>query len=197
MPALLQKIINEISCPLVPWAEHLSRWIGENGRKQDVTFAKRSRRQEAVAPEIVLPGKKRTGYPEVTILWDTSGSMNGTESEILAEVSGIIDGLGLRVRLIVCDCEIHADLEGLEDTRQVFESVIGGGGSSFCPAFERLAEEGNNSVVVAFTDGYIDVPSIQPPDLNGVLWVITEGGQRPAPWGVGLRIDKKGYGTIE
>ena len=197
IPGGLMKILNEIRNPLVPWKELLSRWMGENGRKLDVTYRKRSRRSEAVSADVVLPGQKRTGFPEVTILWDTSGSMNGTETEILAEVAEIVEGLGLRVRLIVCDCAIHADVEGLEDVRTIFDVISGGGGSSFTPAFQKLAEEGNTSVVVAFTDGYIDVPSMQPPDLNGVLWVITEGGVRPAPWGEALRIDSKGYGVME
>lgn len=196
LPGALKRVLDEIKDPRVPWQEMLSRWVGENGKRRDTTYTRRSRRSDSVPNDIVLPGQKKMGFPDVTILWDTSGSMTGTENEILGEVAEIMEGLGLTVRLIICDCTIHADQSGLDEVDKLFDLVSGGGGSSFSPAFERLHEEGNNSVVVAFTDGYIDVPPAVPPDLAGVLWVITEGGQRPCSWGDALRIDDKGFAKL-
>ena len=86
-----------------------------------------------------------------------------------------------------------ADVEGLDKTEDVIPHILGGGGSDFSPAFDRLRGEGNTSVVVAFTDGYISVPSTQPETLKGVLWVITDRGQRPCSWGAGIKLDKDGY----
>jgi predicted metal-dependent peptidase len=191
LPAGVQKILDELLDPKVHWSTVLSQWLGENAGKQDFTYQRPSRRSESVGE--ILPGILRSDLPDVTILWDTSGSMSGQEVAILSEVADIVDELGLTIRLIVCDCTIHADVDRIDNVEALIPHVKGGGGSSFTPAFDRLAEEGNTSVVVAFTDGYIDVPALQPDSLKGVLWVITDRGQRPASWGRAIQLDKDGY----
>ena len=87
--------------------------------------------------------------------------------------------------------EYHS--EGIDTTEKVIPNIKGGGGSDFSPAFDRLRSEGNASVVVAFTDGYIGIPSTQPETLKGVLWVLTQNGVRPGPWGQAIKLDKDGY----
>jgi predicted metal-dependent peptidase len=141
----------------------------------------------------ILPGVMKTGFPDVTILWDTSGSMSGMMEPILTEVNEIVMELGLTVRLIVCDAAVHADVEGLNNVEDIAKNLKGGGGSDFNPAFDILAAEGNTSVVVAFTDGYISVPAAQPDCLKGVLWVLTERGHRPASWGRAIALDSDGF----
>ena len=191
LPAAVQKFLDELLDPKVHWSTVLSSWIGENAGKQDFTYQRPARRSESVGE--LLPGIHRTDLPDVTILWDTSGSMTGQETEILTEVADIVEELGLTIRLIVCDCSIHADVDKIDNVAALLPHVKGGGGSSFTPAFDRLAEENNTSVVVAFTDGYIDVPAMQPDSLKGVLWVLTYNGQRPASWGRAIMLDKDGY----
>lgn len=191
LPAGVQKLLDELLDPKVHWSTVLSQWLGENAGKQDFTYQRPARRSESAGE--MLPGVLRTDLPDVTILWDTSGSMNGQETAILSEVADIVDELGLSIRLMVCDCAIYADVDRIDSTEGVIPHVQGGGGSDFTPAFDRLSEEGNTSVVVAFTDGYIGVPQTQPESLKGVLWVITDRGQRPAPWGRAIQLDKDGY----
>ena len=191
LPGRLQQILDDIKDPKVSWQTVLSSWIGENAGKDDLTYMRPSRRSEAAGE--ILPGVRKNGLPDVTILWDTSGSMNGLASDILAEVGSIIGELGLTVRLMVCDTMVHADVDGLDKVEDVVPHVVGGGGSDFSPAFDRLRGEGNNSVVVAFTDGYISVPPSQPECLKGVLWVITDRGIRPCPWGQAIKLDKDGW----
>jgi predicted metal-dependent peptidase len=191
LPAGVQKLLDELLDPKVHWSTVLSQWLGENAGKQDFTYQRPARRSESVGE--LLPGVLRTDLPDVTILWDTSGSMTGQETAILSEVADIVDELGLTIRLIVCDCQIYADVDRLDNIEAVVPHVKGGGGSSFSPAFERLEGEGNTSVVIAFTDGYIEVPATQPEALKGVLWVITDRGQRPASWGRAIMLDKDGY----
>jgi predicted metal-dependent peptidase len=191
LPGSIQRIVDDIRDPKVSWQVVLGQWIGENAGKDDLTYMRPSRRSESAGE--LLPGIRRTGLPDVTILWDTSGSMNGTAAEILSEVASIVDELGLTVRLISCDCAIHADVDGIDTTDKVIPNIKGGGGSDFNPAFDRLLSEGNGSVVVAFTDGYIGVPPTQPETLKGVLWVLTQNGVRPGPWGQAIKLDKDGY----
>jgi predicted metal-dependent peptidase len=191
LPARLQAILDEIKDPKVSWQTVLSQWLGENGCKADTTYQRPSRRSEAAGE--ILPGVLKTGLPDVTILWDTSGSMNGLAGSILSEVASITGELGLTVRLIICDAAIHADVEGLDKPEDFIPHIAGGGGSDFGPAFDRLRGEGNTSVVVAFTDGYISVPPTQPECLGGVLWCLTEGGARPASWGQGIKLTRDGF----
>ena len=80
------------------------------------------------------------------------------------------------------------------DIEAVLPDIKGGGGSDFNPAFNVLVEENNNSVVLAFTDGFISAPAMQPDSLKGVLWCLTgEGTRRPVEWGRAITINKEGF----
>jgi len=191
LPAGIQKIVDELVDPRVDWKDVLSRWIGENGRRQDYTYRRPARRSESVGE--YLPSVQRFGCPHVTILWDTSGSMNGREKEILGDVQGICEDLGLTLRVMCCDTQVHSDVDNIEDALEVIPHIKGGGGSDFRPAFKRLEEESYTGVVVSFTDGYIDVPTLKPLTIKAVLWVLDEHDSDPTggKWGEVLRVNDK------
>jgi predicted metal-dependent peptidase len=191
LPGSVRRVLEDLRDPKVTWQTVLSQWVGENAGKNDFTYQRPSRRSESVGE--ILPGVMKTGFPDVTILWDTSGSMSGMMEPILTEVNEIVMELGLTVRLIVCDAAVHADVDGLNNVEDIAKNLKGGGGSDFNPAFDILAAEGNTSVVVAFTDGYISVPAAQPDCLKGVLWVLTERGHRPTSWGRAIALDSDGF----
>jgi predicted metal-dependent peptidase len=191
LPGSVRRVLEGLRDPKVTWQSVLSQWVGENAGKNDFTYQRPSRRSESVGE--ILPGVMKTGFPDVTILWDTSGSMSGMMEPILTEVNEIVMELGLTVRLIVCDAAVHADVDGLNNIEDIAQNLKGGGGSDFGPAFDILSREGNTSVVVAFTDGYIAVPAAQPESLKGVLWVLTERGHRPTTWGRAIALDSEGF----
>jgi predicted metal-dependent peptidase len=191
LPGSVQQLLRALRDPKVTWQSVLSQWVGENAGKNDFTYQRPARRSESVGE--ILPGVLKTGLPDVTILWDTSGSMSGMMEPILAEVNEIVSELGLTVRLMVCDAMLHADVDGLNNVEDIAKNLKGGGGSDFNPAFDVLSGEGNTSVVVAFTDGYINVPQSQPETLKGVLWCLTERGHRPTTWGRAIALDSEGY----
>jgi predicted metal-dependent peptidase len=191
LPAGLQKLIDEITDPKISWVDVLSRWVGENGRRADFTYRRPARRSDAIGE--ILPAMQKHGVDDLVVLWDTSGSMGGRETEILSEVIGICEDLSMALRVICCDAAVHSDQSDVEHPDDV--NVKGGGGSDFTPAFDLLHEEGYDGVVVAFTDGYIGVPSVKPPHLRDVLWVLWQardvdptGGK----WGETLIVDKDG-----
>lgn len=202
LPGGVQLMINELLNPKVWWADALSRWLGENGRKEDFTFRRISRRaagMRAVDIDAVLPGKVRYGVEDVVVLWDTSGSMWGRETEILSEIGGICDDLGLVIRIIICDAAIHADVKDVKSAIDAAPLAKGGGGSDFTPAFNLLQEEGCSAVVLAFTDGCIGVPSYMPPTLKDTVWVLWPRDIDPTggKWGVVLRVRDDGSSTFE
>lgn len=175
LPGRLQMIIDSILEPKIHWRDVLSRWVGENGRRSDYHYARPSRRSESVGE--LLPSLKKHSVSDVCVLWDTSGSMHGREVEILSECVGICEDLALSLRVICCDTQIHSDQFPVDRAEDV--DVKGGGGSNFCPAFSKLEEENFDGVVIAFTDGVIDVPVSMPVHIRGLLWVIWEGDVDP------------------
>ncbi len=192
LPAGLQKIVDAIKNPQIDWKDVLSRWIGENGRRQDYTYRRPARRSESIGE--YMPSLQRFGVEKVWILWDTSGSMNGREAEILGETQGICDDLGLTMKVIMCDAAIQGIVENVREAEDVAQEIKGGGGSNFIPAFDYLEEEQYDGVVVAFTDGYINVPPVKPHLIKEVLWVIGPNDVDPTvayggsnPWGEVLR----------
>lgn len=191
LPAGLRKMIENILDPRVPWTEVLSRWVGENGKRSDFSYLRPSRRSQAIGE--ILPSMRKNGVADVAVLWDTSGSMGGREQEILSEVIAICQDLDLTLRLITCDSDVHTDImvSAVEDLVE----VGGGGGSDFRPAFKLLEDDGFEGVILAFTDGYINVPEVQPNHTQGVLWVIWDGDVDPTGgrWGSVLNVDKDGY----
>lgn len=194
LPYGVKLLIDEIIDPKVPWAKIISHWLGEHAGDPDLTYLRPGRRSEAVGERLI--GSKRSLFPEVTVLWDTSGSMGGLEKDIFSEIQGICEDLDLGIRVIIIDAAIHADLEDVQEAQEIAASVKGGGGSDFNPAFHRLDEERNTSVVIAFTDGYIGVPSVQPESLKGVVWVLVGGQHDPTGgvWGQVLILDKEKNG---
>jgi predicted metal-dependent peptidase len=194
LPGGLRKLIDEMLNPKHHWADILSKWVGEHAGKPELTYQRPSRRSEAAGE--ILVGQRRRTHPDVTAIWDTSGSMNGEENRIFSEVGSICEELDLRLRVIIIDAAIHADLEDVQEAQEIAESVAGGGGSDFRPAFERLDEERNDSVVLAFTDGYISVPQMMPEMLQATLWVITDGGIDPTRgrWGQCMKLNKDDTG---
>lgn len=189
LPLGLQKIVDELVDPRVDWKDVLSRWIGENGRRQDYTYRRPARRSESIGE--YLPSLQRFGVADVVVLWDTSGSMNGREKEILGDVQGICEDLGIKVRVMCCDTQVHTDVEGIEDALEIIPHIKGGGGSCFRPAFEKLDKESYDGVMVCFTDGYIGVPNVKPMHLKAVLWVLAGSDIDPTggKWGEVLKIN--------
>lgn len=189
LPAGLMRLIEEFTDPKVDWREALARWVGENGRRQDYTYAKPSRRSESVGQ--YLPSLKKYGVADVTVLVDTSGSIGDDQlKEGLAEIQGVCEDLGIGVRAMIIDAALHDDVK-VEDAYELSQKLSGGGGSNFNPAFEKLQEEGYEGVVIAFTDGDICVPHDKPECIKGVLWCIYEGCHPPTQtWGETIEIPR-------
>jgi predicted metal-dependent peptidase len=170
LPAGFQKAVDELQENRVDWRDVLSAWIGEKGTNLDFSWRRLSRRSEAAG--CMMPGYMKYGLDDVVALWDTSGSMNGRETEILSELRAIIEDLGLTLRVICCDTAIHSDTHDVQQALDLIPHIKGGGGSDFTPCFTLLEEERYEGVVVAFTDGVIGIPATKPPLIKDVLWVI-------------------------
>jgi len=178
LPGSLRRLVDEITDPKVDWREQLQRWVGENGRLEDYTFSRPSRRSESVGQ--YMASSKEYGFAPICVMVDTSGSIGDRMlKEGLSEIQGVCEDLGIGVRAMIIDAALHSDVEDISDVQELAEHLSGGGGSNFNPAFEKLQTEGYDGVVIAFTDGDICVPAVKPENLRGVLWCIYEGCHSP------------------
>ena len=190
LPGTLRKLVDDLYEPAITWSEYVNNYVGEKAAGgAELTYRRPSRRSESVGE--MLPGRERRTQADVTIFWDTSGSMDGWERRILSEIDGMCQELNLSVRVLICDAEVHSDLEDCEEAADIIEGIAGGGGSDFRPAFRLLEEENDATLLIGLTDGYIGVPATMPPQLKGILWVITEGGEK-LPGGDNIVINAEG-----
>lgn len=186
LPDSLRIEIEGILTPEIPWAEKLSRWGGDRGRRDTRSYRRPARRK---VEGVILPSM-RANKPSVWALIDTSGSMVGELlRKVVSEIVGAFDSLGHISGVMTCDAQVQAVVEDPENVDEILEVLQGGGGSSFIPAFEALAEMNHQGPVVVGTDGQITVPEY-PPDGMDVVWLIPEHRwcQIPADWGDVIRV---------
>jgi len=165
----------------VPWRAVLAAFVvrAAGGSAQWLPPARRH-----VHRGVYLPSR-RVDKLRVAVAVDTSGSTTLYQATFVAELAGIISAFrDHELTLIACD-EIIGEVQVFSqdnpfDPKAV--SLPGGGGTSLCPPFEWLEENGTlPDVMVYLTDGLGDAPARQPP--WPMLWVLVPGGQPPAEWG--------------
>ena len=122
LPSGLMRLIEEFTEPKVDWREQLAKWVGENGRRQDYTYARPSRRSESCNQ--YLPSLKKYGVADITVFVDTSGSIGDTQlKEGLAEIQGVCEDLGIGVRALVIDADVHDDIK-VEDAYELSQKAL-------------------------------------------------------------------------
>lgn len=178
LPDVLNSYIENL-IPQVSWGEKLAQWTGDNYAGISYNYRRPSRREGAT--NCILAAADHGNAPNVTILWDTSGSMVSYLEMVWGELAGILGALRAPIRVILCDTEVKGDFQSLRDAEELAGEIRGGGGSDFTPAFDLVQRD--DSVIIAFTDGHITVPGASP--RNSVLWVVTPGGKDPTDghWG--------------
>ena len=154
----------------------------------DVSYRRPSRRSSA-SPDVVLPSPVRP-IPAVAVVVDTSGSMLDDElSTCLAEVDGIITGVGLRtvgVPVLACDAAVHAVSRVVSSSRVVLE---GGGGTDMGVGLAGAARlRPKPEVVVVLTDGHTPWPSAPPLGTRVVVGLVGRHVAAGPPWARTVRI---------
>lgn len=180
LPAGMERLVDGMLDPKIPWRSHLAEFLTHKS-KDDYTWKRANRRQlhrKIIAPSLYSEAMN------IAYVMDTSGSMGEKElAEGLAEVKEICASLpSFNLYIMGCDADVHyyehvtdwidIDIKGL---------CRGGGGTSFRPPFDKIAEEDVElDALVYFTDAYGDFP--EQPDYP-VLWVVMEGYSGEIPFG--------------
>lgn len=181
----LERLLDSWRRPVLPWRELLARFVTSSIHRQR-RWTPPNRRY--VSQGLYLPGWQREDELDVVVALDTSGSTQPYLGHFLGELVGIIASFGSwRLRLMMCDLEIRSDQTFGSDQPIDLQNLRfrGGGGTSFLPVFERLADT-PPKVLVFLTDGFGPAPDAAPP--YPVLWALLSDGVRPADWGESIKL---------
>ena len=189
LPAHLVNIVRAALRPQIRWQEVLAqfvtscyggsrRWLPPNRRHISQGLYLQSSRKERLQAAVAI---------------DTSGSTTADLPQFFSELTSLLNTFGdYELTVMQCDCEIQ-NVEKF-DAYNPFHSTdwkaYGHGGTDFRPPFVYVAEhsEIEPSCLIYITDGCGPAPDNPPP--YPVLWILTGGGEKPAPWGWDLRLRK-------
>lgn len=177
--ALIDRILEDIGTPQVPWTEVVRNMMSESSR-DDYTFQRPRRRY--VSQGIYLPSLHSDALGGLLIGTDTSGSMWGNPKE-LEQVAGELNAIVSDTRpefveVAYCDYAI-TKLDRFDRDEDVEFAPRGGGGTSFQPVFEHLENSDDDYVgVIYFTDMCADFSNLVDPGIP-VIWVATDARYVP------------------
>jgi len=185
LPANLDRKIEEILQPKLPWKEILARFITENARN-DYTWKQPNKRY--LYAGLYLPGLNVPTLGTIAVIIDTSGSISQNELNIFAsELHAILSIYpGTEIKVIYVDTQV-ANVETI-DINDFQLHARGGGGTDFKPGFAYLEKENIlPSCVIYFTDGYCN-SFPEPPDYP-TLWILTDKANFQPSFGEVIRME--------
>ena len=186
----LRRIVDELLTPQVDWRDHIRLLLTGRLGNHAEDWSRPNRRRLALAPIVILPGRRGYGCDTVAVGVDTSGSIGKRELlAFMSEVGGVLaDCRPKRIIVIGCDAAVHKveEVRSLEDVGVLArEGLGGGGGTDFRPVFQYL--EDNNirpETLVFLTDLMGRFPHEAP--AYPVVWAATTA--ITAPFGEHVRI---------
>ena len=181
-PGSLERLFGKLNAPRVNWQVLLRQFI-RLCRGGAYSWMRPNRK--FISRGLYLPGRQTKSFSGILAL-DTSGSTTETMPQFVAELTGLLRSFGkYDLTIIECDAMIQqiwtvSSNESMPDlTQHKFE---GGGGTDFAPVFDYIRDHHlAPNVLIFFTDGQGPCSENKPP--YPVLWMLTQGGVAPVPWG--------------
>jgi predicted metal-dependent peptidase len=172
LPAGLERMFNDLLNPKVDWREHIAALFARKVGSGSFDWRRPDRR--LIVRDIYAPGPSGHGAGTIVVGVDTSGSITPKVIDMFfAEMAGILEDLRPKRLLVMwCDAEVHRTDE-LEDAGDLpgirCKGAPGGGGTSFIPVFDEIAEMGiEPDALVYLTDGMGSFPQQAP--RYTVIW---------------------------
>jgi predicted metal-dependent peptidase len=188
LPAGIDRELDTAITPQLDWKSYLWRYLTQTPtdfQGFDRRFVGRGLYLETLQSESV----------QVYVAIDTSRSVRAAELQLLtAEVRGILGAYPhIKCDLYYVDRVAHGPYSLSSNSDLPLPQ--GGGGTSFVPFFDRVAESWDGqtqAVCIYLTDGYGEFPS--PPPALPTLWVVTPGGLdlTEFPFGEAVRLVASG-----
>jgi predicted metal-dependent peptidase len=179
LPGSMQKQLDELLNPCVPWHVLLRDFVEKTARN-DYDWTRPSRRY--IHRGFCLPSLVSEELPEIVIAIDTSGSIDRVAlSHFAAEASNVLGVYDTTIRVIYCDTKVHKEEVFTKADFPLKMDAQGGGGTDFRPVFKYVDKKGYTpACLIYFTDMYGDFPR-QEPDYP-VMW-LTATESQTAPFG--------------
>lgn len=150
----------------------------------DYSWSHPSRRH--IGRGVYLPGMESEGLPFGVLTIDSSGSVRDRLlMRYLGWVQAVIETHPAKLLILLHDTDVYAEQEWQPGEGDLVVGQVRRGGTSHKPAFERIAECGDEpAFVLAFTDLETEFPE-HPPGCP-VLWLTTKADEREVPFGTVL-----------
>lgn len=187
LPARIERLVDGLVNPQVPWWELLRSWLREQCA-DDWDFLCPALEYETSG--FILPSMNSERCGPIVFATDTSGSIDHAMlAQFQTEKQDCLDTMRpKRLVDIYCDASIHKVEEySVGDT--IAKQCPGGGGTDFRPVFkhiEKMAEP--VKALVYLTDLEGSFPSEPPP--YPVIWCVW-GSKTDAPFGVVVKCDTR------
>jgi predicted metal-dependent peptidase len=191
VPAGWQRWADDLLEPTVSWQRLLTsavrRGVADVAGRVDFTYRRPSRRASA-APDVVLPSLRQP-LPQVAMVIDTSGSMSDQMlGQALAEVSGVLRGLGVgrrRLQVVCCDASAY-EAQRVVNAREV--RLLGGGDTDLGTGLEAAsALKPRPDVIIVLTDGLTPWPQAAPGGVRVIVGLMDRAGSVP-DWATSVMI---------
>lgn len=158
MPGALQRFVDQILAPQVPWYDKLRHLMTEM-KPDDECWSRRNRRCRS----IYLPSDYSEHMGGIGIINDTSGSIGNDELiRFNSEGYSVFEDLKPEwVRIMWADTRVSSE-QLFEPGDQFAPKPTGGGGTDMRVPLKEM-EQHEPEVVVLFTDGHTPWPDVEPP----------------------------------
>lgn len=180
IPGNLQRYVDELISPTVPWWEIVRNWLREQC-SDDYNWMKPN--QYFDDSNFILPSLDSEKIGPIVFATDTSGSIDQhLLAQFQSEKQTCLDDLKpSRLVDICCDTRITQEKEYRVGDR-IDAKAPGGGGTDFRPVFDRMEELPESPRCVVYLTDLQGVFPDKHPDYQ-VLWVVWGGADLKAPFG--------------
>jgi len=184
-PAELRSVVDAMLRPSpLPWRQILRQFIATTGR----TGRKSSWMREHRRFEHTTPGIRKRRRLNLLVAVDVSDSTNTVElrEAFARELLHIAHGRDAAITVLYANSRIQR-LQSFNGVPGIVERYDGGGFTDLRPVFDYAKSmQPLPAAVIYLTDGIGPAPDAM---AFPTLWVLTAAGEKPAPWGVELRME--------
>lgn len=192
LPAHIKELVKKCMTPQLKWQEILAQFITKTYNSGVRSWLPPNRRH--VYNGLYIQSRQAAKIKACVVI-DTSGSTYSDRQTFLTELNGLVKSFGQYELTIMCadaevaSCNTYTQDDDLDIESNGFE-MAGGGGTSFCPAFDYVIDNQIDcDCLIYLTDGYGDAPKKNPIGIP-VLWVITKDGtEKFCDWGQKIKFN--------
>jgi predicted metal-dependent peptidase len=185
VPADVRQLVDGLlHPPAIPWRQVLRQFVATAGRVGRKSTWLREHRRFAHD----TPGLRKRHRLNLLVGVDVSDSTDtpGLREAFARELLQIARGRDARITVLYANSRIQR-IDSFTGNPAVVASYHGGGFTDLRPVFDHARTmQPRPAAVIYLTDGIGPAPERM--ELP-TLWVLTKEGEKPAPWGVELRLE--------